>query len=514
MPIANLAVRIHQNTYLDSVVLLAGSRAILDTPGIVWGAALTGTAANIELLESEGFDPIALQEATANDLVLTARGESAEVALDNGEAALFESEPSEAEELHASAPATLEDAVAATSGANVAVVSVGGAYATLEAHKALSAGLNVLLFSDNVPVEEEIELKTRGEELSLLVMGPGAGTALIGGVGLGFANAVRSGSVGVVAAAGTGAQEVMTLLHRWGLGISHVIGVGGRDLSDPVGGRMTSMAIRALEADPNTEVILLVSKPPSAEVVGRILDRPGVKPIVAGLIGLSNQLRVPGHVRLASRLEQAVLEVFAVLDRRAETADHGTAERIAAAISRLGPERVAVRGLFSGGTLCYEAMTILAEQAPAVFSNTPLRRDWHLSEAGRADHICLDLGEEEFTRNRPHPMIDPEGRIDAIEREGHARETSVVLIDVVLGFGSHPDPAGVLAPTCEAVMANPSGPQVVAYVLGTAADPQGREAQLRQLEEVGCIVAPTNARAATAAAAIANRRPELYEEGL
>lgn len=507
---SEFAIRIHANTYLDSVVLLSGSRAILNTPGVEWGAALTGTAANIELLESEGFDPNALREATANDLVLVAHGESAEVALDNGEADLFDSKPVQDAGFPDSAPATLEDAVAAAPGSNVALVSVGGAYATLEAHKALSAGLNVLLFSDNVPIEDEIELKTRGEELSLLVMGPGAGTALIGGVGLGFANAVRNGSVGVVAAAGTGAQEVMTLLHRWGLGVTHVIGVGGRDLSDAVGGRMTSMAIRALEADPNTDVILVVSKPPSAEVAERILDRPRVKPIVASLIGLADELRVSDHVRLATRLDQAVLEVFAALDRQAQSTENGAVERIAAATSRLGTERTAVRGLFSGGTLCYEAMTILAEHAPPVFSNTPLREGWQLSQAGAADHICLDLGEEEFTRDRPHPMIDPAGRVDAIEREGRAPRASVVLIDVVLGFGSHPDPAGVLAPACEAVMANPSGPQVVAYVLGTAEDPQGLDSQRQQLEEVGCIVAATNAQAAVAAAAIANRRPELY----
>jgi FdrA protein len=506
------ALRIHRSTYLDSVLLLAGSRAILEVPGIEWAAALTGTSANVELLEAEGFDPAALAGAAPNDLVLAARGVSAEDALDIGESVLFDTKAPHAGELHDPASTTLEDSIAAAGGANLALVSVGGAYATLEAQKALSAGLNVMLFSDNVSLEDEIALKTRGEELSLLVMGPGAGTAMISGVGLGFTNAVRRGPVGVVAAAGTGAQEVMTLLHRWGLGISHVIGVGGRDLSDSVGGAMTSIALRTLEADPDTQAILLVSKPPSADVATRVLDRPSVKPIVATLIGLRHRIPTPNHVRLAARLDQGVVEIFDVLGRTAPATDRGTAERVRSALPRLGGERTAIRGLFSGGTLCYEAMTIISGYVPAVFSNTPLREEWRLSNAPASAHVCLDLGEEEYTLNRPHPMIDPEGRIEHIEREGRAPETAVVLIDVVLGFGSHPNTAGMLAPACDAVMSKLSGPQVVAYVLGTDADPQDMAEQRRQLEEAGCIVATTNARAAMAATAIATRRPELSEE--
>lgn len=502
---ADVAVRIHRTTYVDSVMLLSGSRAILDTPGVEWGAALIGTPANVAVLENEGADPEALAGVTVNDLVLMARGESLQAALDRGEAALFE----QAEDVPAGAAtmASLSEAIDSNPGINVALVSVGGAYAALEAHKALSAGLNVMLFSDNVPVTAEIELKTRARDLSLLMMGPGAGTAVVGGVGLGFANAVRTGPVGIVAASGTGAQEVMTLLHRWGSGVSHVIGVGGRDLSESVGGSMAATAMQTLDADPETEVILLVSKPPSAEVAGRLLSRPGEKPVVACLIGLKSALRVPGRVHTANTLEQAVLDAFAALGERPEQEDDGAAGPIAAASARLGPDRRAVRGLFSGGTLCYEAMTVIAERAAAVYSNVPLRTDWHVSRAGSGDHVCLDLGEEAYTSDRPHPMLDPEGRVEAIEREGRHPETAAVLIDVVLGFGSHPDPAGVLAPACEAVIA--SGPAVVAYVLGTDADPQNLDAQRRKLEAAGCIVAATNARAAAAAVAIAGRRHDV-----
>ncbi|HEV8652212.1 MAG TPA: protein FdrA [Actinomycetes bacterium] len=508
--------RVHPATYLDSVRLMAGSRAMLETPGVAWAGALMGTPANLQMLESEGFGSGELPTVGANDLVLAVRAASAEAAgaaLATAERALLGEpgrEPQAGRGCQAGReprPRTLDEGLALLPGANTAVVSVPGPYAVLEAHKALSAGLHVLLFSDNVPVEQEAALKARAQAAGRLVMGPGAGTAMLGGIGLGFANAVARGPVGIVAAAGTGAQEVMSLLDRWGAGVSHVIGVGGRDLSRQVGGRMARLAIEALERDEATEAILLVSKPPDEDVAAAVLDTAGTKPLVAVLIGLDAPIPERRGVTAAATAERGVLDVLAKLGRSCPDPGAGLAEAAGRACARLAPGRRAVRGVFSGGTLCYEAMVVLSARLGPVHSNTPLRPAWGLP-APPAGHICLDVGEEEFTRGRPHPMLDPGARTEPILREGRDPSTAVVLVDVVLGHGVHPDPAGVLAPACAEVMAQRGGPQVVAYVLGTDRDPQGRWEQCRKLLDAGCIVVPTAARGAVVAAAVAARRPE------
>jgi FdrA protein len=336
-------------------------------------------------------------------------------------------------------------------------------------------------------------------------MGPGAGTALLGGVGLGFANAVRPGPVGVIAAAGTGAQEAMALLDRWGVGVSHVVGLGGRDLSDEVGGRMAALALAALRDDPATEVILLVSKPPARSVAQRLLAPAGGTPLVAALLGLAGDLPVPDGVSLADTLEGGVVRT---LDRLGVappdlTRRHGP--ELAALIAALAPGRTTVRGLFSGGTLCFEALVLLGRVLGPVWSNTPIDKRYGLPAPDRAS-VCLDLGEEEYTKGRPHPMIDPQARVDMIRAAGDDPDVAVVLLDVVLGHGSHPDPAGLLAPVC-AEISGPGGPRVVAYVLGTDRDPQGYRGQVGALVDAGCVVTETAARAALAAAAIATRDP-------
>jgi FdrA protein len=505
-------VRVHRDTYVDSVLLMAATRAMTRHVGVEWGTAVMGTPANLEALAAQGFEDASLEGAGANDLVLGVLARSAteaQAALEAGEAALtsrvsMAREPGERER----GPHDLPEALARLEGANVALVSVPGPYAALEAHRALSSGLHVLLFSDNVPIEQEVELKDRAAGLGLLVMGPGAGTAMLGHVGLGFANDVRPGPVGVVAAAGTGAQEVMTLLDRWGTGVSHVIGVGGRDVSDAVGGTMTRSAARALLEDEATRVILIVSKPPSPSVARSILAELGAKPTIVALLGLEEELTPPAGVRLEHTLQGAAEATLDVLGLQRPVPSPGFADAVADAAARLPAGRVAVRGLFSGGTLCYESMVVLSSRLGAIHSNVPLHDG--LGMPGPPDaHVCIDMGEEEYTRGRPHPMIDPQARSEAIVEHGTNPATAVVLIDVVLGHASHPDPAGALAPACAKVTAASGGPAVVAYVLGTDTDPQGLAGQRAALEEAGCIVAPTAARAALAAAAICARDPAM-----
>ncbi len=504
-------LRLLKDAYVDSVLQMAATRAMREIDGVEWATAAMATPANVAIMEGEGFD---LAGAGANDCVLAARAgddEAAEAALAAGHAALGGGPRRGGGGRNgagtAPEPLSLEEAVAELPDANLAIVSVPGDYAALEAHKALTAGLHVLLFSDNVPVEEEIELKDRGRALGRLVMGPGAGTAVLGGCGLGFANVVRRGRVGVVAAAGTGAQEVMCLLDRWGAGVSAVIGVGGRDLSEAVGGRMARLAVAALSQDPGTDVILLVSKPPSPEVAQAVVAEAGDTPLAAALIGLKEPIPVPDTVRLATTLEEGALLALELAGKDTpDPAAGGLAEAVRAACATMDPERRLVRGLYSGGTLCYEALVLLSGVLGPVHSNTPLRKGWDVP-APPDSHICLDLGEEEYTKGRPHPMIDPSIRLEHLAEESRNPATAVVLLDVVLGYGANDDPAGALAPVCAEVRA--AGTQIVAYVLGTEADPQGLAAQQATLAEAGCLVAPTAARAALAAAAIATRRSEL-----
>jgi len=334
---------------------------------------------------------------------------------------------------------------------------------------------------------------------------------MIAGSGLGFANRVKAGPVGVVAAAGTGAQEVMSLLDRWDVGVSHVIGVGGRDLSPEVGGLMAESALRALEADERTEAILLVSKPPAPEVAERLLAIPG-KPTVAALMGMRDPLAAPDNVTVVNTLEQGAVRTLTGLGGTPPDLVGELTEQVAAAITPLPADRRKVVGLYSGGTLCYEALTIATDHLGPIHSNVPLDKALTGQAATPQDHLFLDLGEEEYTQGRPHPMIDPQARIELLEQQAADDTVAAVLLDVVIGDGAHDDPAGTLAPAIAKVVA--SGAVVVAYVLGTHLDPQGFEQQQQTLRAAGCIVTETAARAALAACAVALRDPALVDAEL
>ena len=510
-------ILLFRDTYLDSVVQLSGTRAMREVPGVDWAAAAMATEANLETLEKEGFDPADWAGAGPGDLFLAVRAASAdalEAAHDAGREAAFS--PRTASAVAAGTadpdPRSLAEAVARQAGSNVAVISVPGDYAALETHQALGAGLDVLLFSDNVSLADEIELKTRAADLGRLVMGPGAGTAMLGRTCLGFANVVaplgeRSGAVGVVAAAGTGAQEVAALLDRFGVGVTHVIGLGGRDLGAAVGGPMGRLAVRTMAADPAIDAILLVSKPPDPDVARTVAAEAGDTPLVAALIGMDEALDGTSAVQ-APTLEAGALAVLGVLGRTAPDPSAGLRAQVDAAIAGLDPARTRVRGLYSGGTLCYEALVVLSRVLGPVWSNTPLDRALAVP-APASSHVCLDLGEEEYTQGRPHPMIDPEARLEHLRAQGADPEVAAIVLDVVLGYGAHPDPAGELAGECARIVAG--GGRVVVYVLGTERDPQGLEAQRRAFLDAGCVVTGTAARAALAAAAIARRDPGIAE---
>ena len=483
-----IGVRVRSGRWADSAKMMAAARAAEGAEGVERAFCFMGTPANREEAVGLGLGDPAIDAAGPDDLVIAVQGERPDDGLAAAEEVL-DRVPSGA---GPGAAAARPVRSLARAEADVAVISVPGEYAALEAHKALGAGMDVLLFSDGVTLEDEVDLKRRAHDLGLLVMGPGAGTAIIDGIALGFANVVARGSVGVVAAAGTGAQEVTVLIDRAGAGISRCYGTGGRDLKDDVGAVTALDAIARLDADPDTDVILCVSKPPSPEVAERVLRALAAcgTPSAACMVG-GGVAPVEG-VHLAATLEEAALAA-------ARLAGHPMDPPPAPRAGWVTPG--VVRGLFSGGTLCSEAAAILAERLGTVHTNAPAGRARRL-EGPPTGHACLDLGEEEYTRGRPHPMIDPAARAERLAEEAADPGVGVLLIDVVLGYASHPDPAGVLVPVIREAMAARPQLAVVGYVLGTEADPQVLSHQEAALAAAGVRLAPTNAAAARLAAAL------------
>lgn len=486
-------VRVIRNRYADSVRLMAIARDVRAKPGVARCELGMGTPANLELLA--GLKATA--EATPADLVVAVEGDedAAREALASVERALSQAGTGAGSERTRERPRSL--ALAASemaSGANLALISVPGEYATLEAHRALSRGMHVFLFSDHVPLEAEVELKRRAVDRGLLVMGPECGTAMLGGVGLGFANAVRPGRVGIVAAAGTGAQESACLLDAVGAGVSHIIGVGGRDLSEAVGGLMFIQAMRLLADDPQTDTLLLVSKSPTAAGVRALGSAlPTSKRVVASFVGWQG--------------ESAPLEVHATLEAGALAAAGARPVDLRPLEAQLDARRIPghlLLGLYSGGSLAHEAATLLEPELGPLAGNVGggPRLDTAEVLAGRlldtppsgdGTHVLLDLGEAEYTRGRPHPMVDPEPRAELLARVAEHQHLGCVLLDVVLGYASHPDPARVLAP---AVARAAGHAVVIARVCGTRDDPQDLRRQERTLRRAGAILAPSNAAAA------------------
>ena len=372
------------------------------------------------------------------------------------------------------------------------MISVPGAYAAKEAMDALQRGLHVFLFSDNVPVDDEMALKREAIKRGLLLMGPDCGTAHICGVGLGFANVVKPGRVGCIAASGTGLQSLVSQLDALGEGISHGIGVGGRDLSAEVGGLMTLHALDFLSSAPDTEIVALISKPPDVEVLRKIEEalKSLDKPYVVCFLGARN----PGW---AETLEDAGHAVAAILKgERYEPENFFAQARLKEKIASLKPKGGGVLGLFSGGTLAHESRLILEELLGDV--------SWN-EEAGR--HRILDLGDDCYTVGKPHPMIDPESRAEIIVQSAADDGVGVILFDLMLGRASAQDPAGPLARAIKEVRMKGRSPVFVASVVGTADDPQGLEAQVGILEDAGVVVLPSNAQATRFAAAL--MRPDL-----
>lgn len=497
---------VRKNQYFDSVFLMGVSKRISAVKGVQRNAVLMGSEANKKLLADIGFAGAPIDAAQPNDLIVAVIADTQE-AVDEVLANLDAFLQAGVAGSTAVRARSLEEGLAQKPHANLAVISVPGEYAAREARKALQAGLHVFLFSDNVTIDDELALKRLAAEKGLLLMGPDCGTSLIGGVGIGFANAVRRGPIGAIGPSGTGLQEFTTQVHHAGSGISHAIGTGSHDLSDQVGGLTTLSALDALEADPQTEIIALISKPPGAETLARLAGRLKrcKKPVVGCFLGAEQEIDAGPMFRRARLIDEAVeLAVMQVTGRPCTPAAAFAPEQMAAAerdAASRAPRQRYVRGLFAGGTFCYQAQQVFRDAGLEVHSNTPLDLRLRLLDPDRSvGHTLVDMGDDRYTVGRPHPMIDGTVRRERILAEGRDPEVAVLLLDFVLGYNAAADPVGELL---EAIVEAKQRAQerggaltVVASVCGTDGDPQGLAQQVRALEQSGVIVFRSSAQAA------------------
>jgi FdrA protein len=489
-------VEVRRGAYYDSVSLMQVSTAVREVPGISAALVAMATDLNTDLLAGMGFT---IDEAVGpNDMLTAFRGEG-EAAVEAGRSALdaalagLKAAGAAAGGFGDAPPPRTLGAAAARGGANLALISVPGANAFVDAMDAVTCGVSVVLFSDNVGLAQEIALKDAAAAADVLVMGPDCGTAVVAGVALGFANLVRAGSVGLVAASGTGAQQVMCLLDLAGVGMSHCLGVGGRDLSSAVGGRSTRQALAALAADTSTESIIVVSKPPAADVLTAVQA-------FAATLGKPVHWATLGHDRpdLTAAVEAALstsADGIPVWPQwLAEAPTDPSAE------SKAKHTNGFLRGLFCGGTLADEAMIVASAQLGPIRSNIPLSPELALGQDLSCDsHAVIDFGDDRLTRGRPHPMIDPSLRLERISAEGEDPSCAVLLLDLVLGFGSHADPAGELASAIasarKAAAAGGRELPVVVSLIGVENDPQGLSRCAEILQAGGASVFVSNAQA-------------------
>jgi len=475
---------VRAGAYYDSVVLMQLQRGLLGLPDVVDAGVVMATQANRDLLAANNLLPDSIS-ANPDDLLIVVKAEtenSATEAIGKVDELLARRKSTTVSEDFR--PRSLSAAVKQLPAANWVLISVPGRYAAGVAREALDLGKHVFLYSDNVSLEDEIALKKTAREKGLLVMGPDCGTAIINGIGLGFANRVRRGSIGVVGASGTGTQAVTSHIHELGGGISHAIGTGGRDLKSDVGAITAHQALDVLARDDETKVIALISKPPSPDVATQLISaaQGTGKPVVIYFIGYPSPARKIGDLYFAISLSEAA-EIAVKVEM--QSAKSGEKNLVA---------NKYLRGLFSGGTLAYETLLGLQASLSPIYSNAPITSNQNLKDPLKSEaHTIIDLGDEFFMVGRLHPMIDNDLRIRRIKQEAGDPEVGMMLLDVVLGGGSHPDPASELAPVIKEI--HDKKIEVVTMVIGTDDDPQNVQSQMDQLKEAGAIVFRTVAEA-------------------
>jgi FdrA protein len=514
---------IRKNQYYDSVFLMSVNARMLKVKGVQQTAVLMGSQANKQLLREIGIHGNEIDAAQPNDLIVAAIADSMEIVdqvlgnLDGWLNAIQEDVP--VSELH-----TLEDGLAIKKTANLAVISIPGEYAAREARKAIEAGLNVFIFSGNVSTEEELELKLLAKQKGLLMMGPDCGTSLINGIGIGFANVVRKGSIGAIGAAGTGLQEFTSQVHNLGYGISHAIGTGSHDLSDEIEGLTAFTALDALEKDHKTEVVTFISKPPGPKTLGNLLERIGScnKPVIGCFLGVDPE-DISGKKNLipANTIDEAVQLAINTTGNSINLQVDLSKDDVKILMDEKAAwssEQKYLRGILAGGTFCYQSQQILKETGISVYSNSPLDKKYKLHNSHNSfQHSLVDMGDEYFMVGKPHPMIDGTMRRQRIITESHDPEVAILYLDFILGYNASMDPVGELIEAIDGakqVYKQRGGSlTVIASICGTESDPQDLALQAKLLREAGVLVYGSNAKAMSACRWLLEKGKDRYGNG-
>lgn len=497
----SIRIVVKKNTYFDSVSLMSISTRANKLDAVEQAFVAMATEMNKGVLKNLGLLTPELEEAKSGDLMIVIKGAND---VDNEQSlaaieALFTNKEQRGQ--HESSYATIASAKKHIPDSNLAIISVNGMFAAREARQALQNDLNVMLFSDNVSIEDELALKQLAHEKGLLMMGPDCGTAIINGAALCFGNAVRRGNIGIVGASGTGSQELSVRIHEFGGGISQLIGTGGRDLSEKIGGLMMLDAIQMLENDPQTDVIALISKPPAPAVANKVLERARTcrKPVVVCFLGRNEPPADESGLQFARGTKEAALKAVLLTGVKKESLDLHPLNwpLIEEVRARLTPQQKYIRGLFCGGTLCDEAMFAAMTKHGEVYSNIHPDPAFRLKDINKSvAHTFLDFGDDDFTNGKPHPMIDPTNRLSRLLQEARDPEVGVIVMDFVLGFGSHEDPVGVMIDTikeAKAIAAADGRPlEILGYVLGTDLDTPSLAQQCQMLTDAGVIWASSS----------------------
>ncbi len=489
-------VEIRSGAYYDSVILMQLQSSLGGMDGILDSGVVMGTDANKDILAQSDLLVPEAKAAAPDDLVIVLRAAdeaTADEVLSKIDELLTRKRSTEDQDY---VPKSLEMADELLPDAQWVLISVPGRYAAGVAREALRMGKHAFLFSDNVSVEDEVALKKSAAEKGLFVMGPDCGTAIVNGIGLGFANRVRKGNIGMVAASGTGLQQVSVRIHQLGGGLTHALGTGGRDLKEDVSGITAKMGLDYFVRDPDTKVIVLVSKPPAPKVADELLRaaRKAGKPVVVDFIGYTPPAPKLGNLHFVRTFDEAAKLAVEL----AQQTDEDAAKEPTVDTSKFADGQKYLRGLFSGGTLAFEALLILQDYLPVVWSNAPIKKGHNVlkNSLKSEEHTIVDLGEDEFTVGRLHPMMDNTLRIQRLLQEADDPEVAVILLDVVLGYGSHINPASELVPAIEKAFAKAKAAgrhlEVVAVVSGTDLDPQGMDEQIDMLEKAGVVVSASN----------------------
>ncbi len=506
--------------YRDSVQLMRAASVAGKLEGVLLTSVLMGTSNNKPLLEEVNLLTPEAKEAGANDIVIVVRADS-ETAADNAIQFIIDYLSKTVQTAHDSTLMyrSIRGAINGFPDSNLAVISVPGEYAARDTHLALMNNLNVLLFSDNVSIEDELRLKNEAHKKGLLLMGPDCGTAMIKNIGLGFANVVNPGPIGIIAASGTGTQEVMTLCHHLEMGVTHAIGTGSRDIKDVIGGITMIDGLHALERDPSTELIILVSKPPEEKTMTKIISEISKckKPVIINFLGRTagyfdvsektvtvNTLEEVAYTA-ANYMKTGKLELTSIVfddDDRIEIIRKSSK-------NRLGSTQRYIRGLYAGGTFTFEAAQIIRDllsREEEIYTNVHLHGTKLIHDAKKSiAHTLIDMGDDEFTVGKPHPMIDQSERTKRFLEEIRNPETAVILLDFVLGYGSHIDPVGDMQDAFREWKNMETYIPIIAHICGTPLDPQDYSKSLELLEKLGIITMPTNAQAAKLAAMIVKK---------